>query len=501
MKSSVSEKTFLIAGIIILFLSYFFTTSESVLTVHDDILTYAEVLHGDLVGTVKSYAVNGRISHIPMTFLLWIPYYFHSVTAVRIFSAISVLFNMSGLYVLIKNNSGRYNAYLACLLFISFACISNQHNLFVAYTFAHQLPIGIILFSLDLYIKYLKYDKLRHKITSSILFFTACFMYEAVTVFFLMFAGISLYRNRNEKFSRRIKYMIKDVFFHGIFLFVYLAVYVLWRYFYPSYYDGTTFFLKNPLMSLLALFKFSLGMTPMLPSVAMLLKKYITWNEFIHSLSLWNILAPIIAGTAFYRVFPKIKKPEKTAPSVVLCISGMIVPNVLISLTEKYTYWAKQNAYSYVPSFYSYFFMIMLAVTLFSTFKRGNVEKSVEKVFSVCVALVTLVCSLGNTAWNTYFNKNLDRYKAFEKAVSSKYFDVIPDGTVIYIPDYSGIHNDMKLTEYYADVYISADVTFENNYNNIDFSKPVVSMLYDENTKKITVERVNSPPPKEVGAS
>ena len=244
-------------------------------------------------------------------------------------------------------------------------------------------------------------------------------------------------------------------------------------------------------MSLLALFKFSLGMTPMLPSLAMLLKKYITWNEFIHSLNLWNILAPIIAGTAFYRVFPKIKKTEKTAPSVVLCISGMIVPNVLISLTEKYTYWAKQNAYSYVPSFYSYFFMIMLAVTLFSTFKRGNVEKSVEKVFSVCVALVTLVCSLGNTAWNTYFNKNLDRYKAFEKAVSSKYFDVIPDGTVIYIPDYSGIHNDMKLTEYYADVYISADVTFENNYNNIDFSKPVVSMLYDENTKKITVERIN----------
>lgn len=491
MKNSVSEKIFLIAGIIIVFLSYFFITSESVLTVHDDILTYAEVQHGDLTGTVKSYAVNGRISHIPMTFLLWIPYYFHSVTAVRIFSAVSVLFNISGLYVLVRNNSCRYNAYLTCLLFISFACISNQHNLFVAYTFAHQLPVGIILFSLDQYIKYLKYDKIRHKTISSVLFFTACFMYEAMTVFFLMFAGISLYRNKSEKSGRRIKYLIRDVFFHGAFLFVYLVIYALWRYFYPSYYDGTTFFLKNPLMSILALFKFSLGMTPTLPSLAMLLKKYITWNEFIHSLSFWNILAPVIAGMAFYKVFPKIRKPEKITPSVIFCISGIIIPNVLISLTEKYTYWAKQNAYSYVPSFYSYFFMIMLLAIVFSTFKRENVEKSVEKVLSICVASVTLVCSLGNTAWNTYFSKNLDRYKAFEEAVSSGYFDSVTDGTVIYIPDYSGIHNDMELTEYYADVYIPADVTFENNYDNIDFSKPVVSMLYDEDTKKITVERIN----------
>ncbi|MDE6848089.1 MAG: hypothetical protein K2J44_01920 [Ruminococcus sp.] len=244
-------------------------------------------------------------------------------------------------------------------------------------------------------------------------------------------------------------------------------------------------------MSILALFKFSFGMTPMLPLLVMLLKKYITWNEFIHSLSFWNILAPIIAGTAFYKVFPKISKPERITPSVIFCISGMIIPNVLISLTEKYTYWAKQNAYSYVPSFYSYFFMIILLNVLFSTFKRGNVEKPVKKVLSICVALVTLVCSLGNTAWNTYFSKNLDRYKAFEEAVSSEYFDNITDGTVIYIPDYSGIHNNMELTEYYADVYISVDVTFENNYDNIDFSKPVVSMLYDEDTKKITVERIN----------
>ncbi len=491
MKNLTSEKTSLIAGIIIIFMSYFFITSESVLTVHDDILTYAEVQHGDLFGTIKSYAENGRISHIPMTFLLWIPYYFHSVTAVRIFSAVSVLFNMSGLYVLVRNNSGKYNAYLTFILFISIACISNQHNLFVAYTFAHQLPVGIILFSLILYIKYLKYDKFRHKISSAILFFTACFMYEAMTVFFLIFAGLSLYRNKDKKLCERMKILIRDIFFHGILLSVYLLIYVLWRYFHPSYYDGTRFYLKNIPMSILALVKFSFGMTPMLPAFAMLAKKYITWQEFIASVSLWNILAPVIAGTAFYRVFPKIKKPEKTVSAVIFCISGMIVPNVLISLTEKYTYWASMNAYSYVPSFYSYFFMIILLVIVFSTFKRGNVEKSVEKVLSICVALVTLVCSLGNTAWDAYFSKNLDRYRAFEEAVSSEYFKDIPDGTVIYIPDYTGIHNDMNLTAYYADVYISADVTFENNYDNIDFSKPVVSMLYDDSTQKITIERIN----------
>lgn len=487
MKNSVSEKTFLISAFIIIFMGYFFTTAESVLTVHDDILTYAEVLHGDIIGTVKSYAINGRISHIPMTVLLWIPYLFKSVIAVRIFSAVSVLFNISGLYVLVKNNAGKYNACLTCMLFMAFACISNQHNLFVAYTFAHQLPVGIILFSLDLYIKYLKTNTKQNKISSAVLFFTACFMYEAMTVFLLMFAGISFYFRRKKDF----KLIIHDILLHGIMLFIYLAVYVTWRYLHPSYYDGTTFCLKNIPMSFLALVKFSFGMTPMLPAFAMLAKKYITFQEFKNSLSFWNILTPLLAGTAFYRVFPRIKKPEKITPAVVFCISGMLFPNVLISLTEKYTNWATQNAYSYVPSFYSYFFMIMLAVTVFSTFKHENVEKSVETVLSICVSVVTLVCSLNNSAWDAYFSKNLAKYRAFENAVSSEYFEDIPDGTVIYIPDYSGIHNDMELTAYYADVYIPADVTFENDYNNLDFSRPVVAMHYDETTQKITIEELN----------
>lgn len=487
MKNSVSEKTFLISAFIVVFMGYFFTTAESVLTVHDDILTYAEVLHRDIAGTVKSYAVNGRISHIPMTVLLWIPYLFRSVIAVRIFSAVSVLFNISGMYSLVKNNSGKHNAYLCCMLFMAFACISNQHNLFVAYTFAHQLPIGIMLFSLDLHIKYLKYDRFRHKITSALLFFTACFMYEAMTVFLLMFAGISFYFRR----KNNVKLIFRDILLHGIMLSVYLAVYVSWRYFHPSYYDGTALYLKNLPMSVLALLKFSLGMTPTLPAFAMLAKKYITFQEFKSCISLWNILTPLLAGTAFYRVFPKIKKPEKITPAVVFCISGMLIPNVLISLTAKYTNWASQNAYSYVPSFYSYFFMIMLAVIVFSTVKRQNVEKPVNIFLSICVSLTALVCSLGNSAWDAYFSKNLAKYRAFETALSSGYFDDIEDGTVIYIPDYSGIHNDMELTGYYAEVFISADVTFENNYDSIDFSKNVTAMYYDEDSQKIIFEELN----------
>lgn len=488
MRNLISEKTFLVASLLIVFLAYFFTTSESVLTVHDDILTYAEVCHGDLCKTVMDYAENGRISHIPMTALLWIPYYFKSVTAVRIFSALSVAFDMCGLYFLVKNNSAKNTAYLVCLLFISCACISNQHNLFVAYTFAHQLPVGFILFSLDLYIKYLKGGKKSAKTASALLFFIACFMYEAMTVFLLMFGGLSLCFNREKPFRRRFEILIKDLFFHGLFLAVYLAVYCAWRYFHPSYYDGTRFYFKNLFLSLTALLKFSVGMFPTLPTVAMILKKYISPNEFIHSLSAWNFIAPILTGTAFYRVFPKIRKPEKMSTAVVFCVSGMLIPNILISLTEKYTYWAKQNAYSYVPSFYSYFFMIMLIVAVLTGLFRNPPKKTLF-ILSTAVSAVVLACSLGNTAWNTYFNNNLAKYIAFSEALSSDYFNDIEDGTIVYIPDFSGIHNDMNLTAYYAETIISADVAFTNDKSQLDFSVPVVAMYYDSVKQKIIIEK------------
>ncbi|MDE5583021.1 MAG: hypothetical protein K2J08_04905 [Ruminococcus sp.] len=491
MRHSVSEKTFIISSVLIVFLAYFFTTSESVLTVHDDILTYAEVRHGDLLKTVTDYAENGRINHIPMTVLLWIPYYFNSVTAVRILSAMAVAFDMCGLFFLVKNNSTKNTACLVCLLFISFACISNQHSLFTAYTFAHQFPIGVILFSLDLFIKYLKIGKKSYRIKSAVLFFVACFMYESVTVFLLMFIGLSLYFSKGKIFRERFVILIKDLFFHGTLLFVYLIIYCAWRYFHPSYYDGTRFYFGNILLSLTALVKFSVGTFPMLPAVAMILKKYITFSEFLKSISVWNFTAPVISGMAFYRVFPKIKISVNTSEAVVFCLAGMLFPNVLISLTEKYTDWALQNAYSYVPSFYSYFFMIMLAVVVLIKIFR-NPTKRVMIILSLAVSAITLVCSFSNTAWNTYFNKNLEKYKAFEEAVSSDFFDDVTDGTVIYIPDFSGIHNDMELTAYYAEVFIGADVTFTNEKSQIDFSKPVVAMYYDSGKKKIFIEKINS---------
>ena len=81
--------------------SFFLITADSVFTVHDDILTYMQVERGNLWQTAVDDAKHGRVGHIPLTFLLYIPYFFKSPLIVRAFGTGAVLFDMAGIYYLV----------------------------------------------------------------------------------------------------------------------------------------------------------------------------------------------------------------------------------------------------------------------------------------------------------------------------------------------------------------------------------------------------------------
>lgn len=457
---------------------YFFcTTANSVLTVHDDILTYMQVRQGALWQTAVDDARHGRICHIPLTFLLYIPYIFDNVLAVRIFSVLSVVFDMTALYLLIKNNIDEKSAYLSSLLFISFACISNQHNLFVAYVIGHQIPIGLILLSLNEFTKYYKKHKTSSLVSSAVLLFSASFLYEASAAYIIIFVLISMYKNKGNIFKNCMR-ILYDTHFHILFLLLYVIIYFAWRKFYPSDYDGAKLYFGNIPQSMITMLIYSLGLIPGLPLGAMLIKKYITFDEFMSAANILIIIIPLITAVTFYFVFPKIKDCKNKGALAMLCIAGMLTPNLIICFTSKYAEWTQHNSYSYVTSFYSYFFMIPLFLIILKT-----VFKSDKKLALIFMSLIVFICSaasaVGNTAWNVYFAKNLERYKAFYAAVSDDYFDDIEDGTVVFIPDYQGIHNDMNITKSYASIYTSADITFENDPDRLDFSYPVLCMRYD----------------------
>lgn len=466
-------------------------TAESVFTVHDDILTYMQVKQGNLLQTAVDDAKHGRIGHIPLTFLLYIPYFFSSTTAVRICAAFSIVFDMTALYCLVKNNISREAAFLTSLLFISFACISNQHNLFVSYIIGHQIPSGLVLFSLNEFTKYYnKKKKNIYLIRSAALLFIASFLYEACAAYIILFLFIAMYKNKGNIFKNSADVLI-DTHYHILFLLAFVLIYVLWRRAYPSDYEGAQLYFGNIPQSIKALLKYSFGMIPGLPAAAMLIKKYITPQEFKESLSLLMLISPVLTAVCFFIVFPKIKQCKNKSALILLCAAGIVTPNLIISFTPKYTEWAGSNSYSYVTSFYSYFFLIPMFLLILKSVVKTN-SKAVMTLLSTFVFAVSLTCTLNNAAWNVYFRKNLNRYEAFSAAVKSSYFDTLENGTTVFIPDYTGIHNDMSITKSFAAIYTDSDITFSNNSDEIDFSSPVVFLKYYPETNTMTAGTLNS---------
>ncbi|MDO5559554.1 MAG: hypothetical protein Q4F95_08130 [Oscillospiraceae bacterium] len=452
-----------------------------------------QVCKGDLWHTAIADAMHGRITHIPLNLLLWLPYMAKSHAALRLFSVASVVFDMAALYKLVNNITDRLSAYMSCLLFISFACISNQHNLFCAYTLAHQITIGLVFLSLDLFIKYYREPQTKHLIYSALLLFAASFIYEAMVVYIVFFAAAAMINVTGNIFHNLFK-ILKDLRFHILFMAVFAAAYLFWRFLYPSDYDGAVLYLKNIPGSLLTIAVYSLGMIPGLPFAALIASGKLRISEIPSYFSYEWFIIPVLCTITFYIVLPKMK-PVKNRPLMYLmCIAGIILPNIPVGLTSKYISWVRQKSYSYVTSFYSYFFVILLFVLFINGLyhKQKKKKKFVHGVLTAVVFIVSLACSINNSIFNAKFKEQLAGYTAFENAVSDKYFDNVSENAVVYIPDYSGIHNSMETTADFAHIYLNDGITFENDKDKLDFSRPVICMRFDEKTGAMLIGEIDS---------
>ena len=479
---------FLIVAELIVFL---FITKDSVLTVHDDIITYLQVQRGDLWNTALSDAKHGRICHIPLTYLLYIPYFAKSPIVVRLFSCLSFGFDLSAVYFLFKKLTDKYFACLSVIGTISFACISNQHNLLCAYILGHQIPVGLAMYSMYFLIRYYEENKRRFLVISSIFFVLSCFLYEASCAYIVMLFILCTSHTVKDK-KPDFKALFKDMRFHITGLSVFFCIYVGWRMIYPSDYDGSKLWFGNIPLSLLACFKYSFGMFPCLPAAAVFIKKYISISEIIDALSPAVLVIPLISAAMFYYLFPKTEAPKNKLKTVSFCFLGIVLPNTIISFTEKYALWAKTGSYSYVTSFYSYFFLIPLLFFILKMVFKKPLKKPVLIFFSVLVFFVSLTTEISNTAWNSIFEKKLLKYEAFENAVENDYFDSLPDDAVVFIPDYYGIHGNMDTTETFAHIFSSSKFDLENDASLLDFSRPVFCLRYDPKTSAVLIGKIDS---------
>lgn len=165
--------------------TFFSITYYAVFAVHDDMYSYLIYRLNQMWPMAYSAAIGqGRIGfmflNLPLTYL---PFLGNSLFFYKLCSVAAICFDMFALAFLLRRHVGEKTALLAVAIFFVFAQIDYQHNLFIAYVFNLQIPIGFCLLSIDQLLAFYQEKKNGKLIRSSILLFLAACLSETFLLF------------------------------------------------------------------------------------------------------------------------------------------------------------------------------------------------------------------------------------------------------------------------------------------------------------------------------
>lgn len=473
-----------IVGAIILAAIFLIEIYPIVFTVHDDILTYAIVRHEDLWKAAKDNLFTGRLPQLWNTLLLGFPMLMQKVWFYKGISYITLLFDGLIFYRLIERVFGNQAAVLTTALFWGLASVTNQHSLFVSYVLARQIVIGILLLSIYFFIDYYYKSKVRYLWYSSFLYLAASMLYEAAVPFGLIFLLIALGQDVSWKKK------VLSIVLPGGMVAIWLVLYFGWQAMCPTEYDGGTLYFGNILGSLWAVFMYSLGSFPVYSLIIVLVKGHVRFREC--TFPIMGLVAAGLTSAMWYRILPRIQWDKRKRRPLVITGVSIFLPNLILGFTPKYLEWSQRMIFTYLTTFYSYFFLIAFGVigsaALYQVCRR---KREFLVMTTVAVFLTSLTAGVNNGLWKEEFHYLDDKNKAFDEAVSSAEFLQYESGTNVYIPDYIGIIGNMEYTQYYSQLYTDKTYEFRNKKEDLDFNQTVIEFRYIPEEKRIEIIELN----------
>lgn len=460
------EKIWIIAAMGMAVFALFLELWPIGFAVHDDLRTYLEVKCGTMWESTGVLArVQGRFYFYFSAIFTFFPYLFGSLKVVKLISYACLLFDAFAFYLLLKRISGKQMGLLGFMLFFSLGQLQSsfQHNLFVAYIGCHQIAIGILLLALESYLAFMDTKSKRHLFVSAVLLLFCTMLYEAFVLFSISFFLLSCYHHAKEKGAKKIFNIFWDLRLHILLEALFLAAYFIWQHFYPSQYSGAMVGSTSVLDSLRAIFVYATGYFPLRTAY-----RIWRWLGIRNTFSIGKLLVSILIGSAGVLIIKKSESKKRVGLLAILGITGVFLPVLMHGLTSKYIDWLDQGIYSYVPSFYSYFFILMVIVTIvFFLYQLLSTNRLLKWIYLVLVFLAitgsSYVTQIGNEALVPDYVTNLKRYEAFDEAVSSEEFAQIPEGAVVFAPDYIGVHYSLQSLSDYGRSYSGKEVQFINN--------------------------------------
>ncbi len=477
----------------------FYEIYPIIFATHDDMRNYTLVRRGMVFMDAIRAAKTGRISHLWNHHLLALPFLANKVWFYKLIQYAALLFDIYAGWKLLRAHTDRHFADLTAVLAVSWACISAYHNLLISYAFCHQIPIGLCFLSLYHFGNRLKYKRKKDEALSCLYLLLAIMIYEAFTAMLLLYLvwGLCLPTRRQRSLYQCLRRAVKRMLPQIVTVVGYCVVYLIWQMIYPTAYDGISLSLREPFMSLRALMTYSLSFFPIWELLRLAKDHPITILSFCsHMLHPAAWVTAALTTAAFYTRLPHIRmKPEKMRNLLILSGIGVFMPCLLTSMSEKYMDWARRGTDGYLPSFYSYLFLVgfllTAAVGLWQTAPIGNRKKVLRVLLSVGVFGCCITASAVTDMWKPTFEMRSLRYRNFDYAVSKSLANC-DSGWQFYAPDNQGIHLDRAYTQDYLKIYNPEDIAYINDSAALDGSKQTICMRMPENYAYAVIGEVDS---------
>jgi len=439
--------------LIVLIIWTFFPFLNQTFGVGDDIMYFNITQSNDIWDVGLDFAKKqGRFYHAFSTpiFAMYIPYFTENLLITSIFNLTLIAIGFVLISFFLKELFNKKEFFYILLVYLlATVNIDGHYNPIISYPVYFSISIIAILSSFILLIKYQKTNNKNLLYISSALYFLSLLFCE-LHVFYLL---IILIINIKNPFKENFKNLHKNpsVIYISATV-VYIIIYVSWRLiFNDETYKGSQI---DPNISMLSfiktVFTFSIPATPiyffftdktLLMQNSFLVEGH-TQNllhVLIHSKIEWLIKALLltIIFTISLKLISGIK--NKTAVTVlVLSFTFIFIPNILISITSKYTEWGEWENY-YCYTFYSFLSFSIFYSTIIVFVKDRIPNIIIKNIFigtiSFCIFIFSITTDYVNTHVKISIQKSERQLKTLNTFISTTEFNSLPNNAIIVAPD------------------------------------------------------------------
>lgn len=479
----IKENILAILSFLFIWIFFFVELLQGGIATHDELLSIAYCIEGRMKFNLTVARWGMEVVHYPLNL---IQNSMPSYMLYRLWTIIGLMIACLSVMIVIYRHIDRKLCWIFPIVFVLLAQIELEHDGLLAFCWGYQLDIALIFISIDFFITYKKKEKKKYKILSAAAYLVAIMAYEAFAAFGALLLLLDIIY-MNDKRSIKIRELVHDLWLHFFCAFFYTVSFVILSRFY--YAGDAVIGNKTSVMGFWqTLISYSIGLFPLryfpdkYDEYGQLLKLVfdISWKN----ISLWAIIIFFAKMVINYLRKSKEISLKRYIAYSTLCLSGIILPNVVISLTSKFQQYTLLGIKTFGTSYYSYFFLVLwIVVTVaFAYNKTRSKNGFIVAVFVVlvCIARFTLI---SNDYYLAELKKNQHRYEAFWDIINSEYFNGLPENTQIYTDAYGGIHFDINTLSELATSVSKRQISVLNDKTQIDWNMPVYYLDYSPEIK------------------